>query len=130
MNPGRQWSDRLRIWAEQFPKHYYREIGSLPVSGFPTMEHLPFDQARSGSFAPMPDGSQWGRKWEYGWFRTELTVPDSLAGQRVVFTLQMAPEMLVWVNGVEAGAIDKQHRFITLSRCAEPGTSYEILAEC
>ncbi len=130
MKIGRQWSDRLRIWAEEFPKHYYREIGSLPVCGFTTMEQLSFEQARQGSFAPAREGSRWGRKWEYGWFRTTLTVPEALAGQRLVFTLRMAEEMLVWVNGVEAGAIDKQHRFITLSRCAQPGTHYEIFAEC
>ena len=130
MNIGRQWTDRLKIWAEQFPKHYFVKQAVLPVSYFTTMDHLPFDEAADGPFRPAPVGTKWGAKWEYGWFRTALTIPEELDGQRVVFTLNTAEEMLVWVNGQEAGAIDKKHRFITLSRSAKAGDIYEIIAEC
>ena len=130
MNIGSQWNDRLKIWAEQFPKYYYRKAAALPVSYFTTMEHIPVEQAAQGHYAPAPVGMQWGRKWEYGWFRTQLVIPDDLAGKRVVFTLNTAEEMLVWVNGREAGAIDRKHRFITLSRAAKAGDPYEIYAEC
>ncbi len=130
MNIGRQWEDRLRIWSEQFHKHYYQKTAALSLSYFTTMDHLTMEQAAMGAFAPVPLGIKWGKKWEYGWFRTSLTIPEELEGKRVVFTLNTAEEMLVWVNGVEAGAIDKKHRFITLSRCAKAGTTYEILAEC
>ncbi len=128
MNIGRQWEDRLRIWAEQFPKHYYRETAPLPLSYFTTMDHLRFDDAVKGQYIPAP--STWGKKWEYAWFRTSIVIPPQLEGQRVVFTLGCAEEMLIWVNGVETGAIDKKHRFITLSRCARAGDTYEIYAEC
>ena len=128
MNIGRQWEDRLRIWAEQFPKHYYRETVPLTLSYFTTMDHLRFDEAVKGQYIPAP--STWGKKWEYAWFRTTIVIPPQLEGQRVVFTLGCAEEMLVWVNGVETGAIDKKHRFITLSRCARAGDTYEIYAEC
>ena len=130
MNIGRQWNDRLRIWAEQFPKHYYRKYAPVPVSYFTTMEHLPFEQAAEGPFVPAPVGTKWGKKWEYGWFRTQIVIPRELEGERVVFTLNTAEEMLVWVNGAEAGAIDKKHRFITLTRSAIGGTVYDIYAEC
>lgn len=130
MNIGRQWTDRLRIWAEQFPKHYFVKQGQLSVSYFTTMDHLPFDEAVDGPYIPAPVGTKWGKKWEYGWFRTELTVAEALEGKRLVFTLNTAEEMLVWVNGQEAGAIDKKHRFITLSRSAKAGDHYEIIAEC
>ena len=130
MNIGRQWNDRLRIWAEQFPKHYYRKYAPVSVSYFTTMEHLPFEQAAEGPFVPAPVGTKWGKKWEYGWFRTQIVIPRELEGERVVFTLNTAEEMLVWVNGAEAGAIDKKHRFITLTRSAIGGTIYDIYAEC
>lgn len=130
MSIGRQWEDRLRIWAEQFPKHYFRAFQELSLSWFATMEHLTLEQAMQGSYAPAPVGMRWGRKWEYGWFRTAVVIPRELAGKRVVFTLNTAPEMLVWVNGQEVGAIDKQHRYITLSRSAQAGAVYEIYAEC
>ena len=130
MNIGRQWTDRLRIWAEQFPKHYYREVAPIDVSFFTTMDHLPYEEALNGQFVPAPVGTKWGKKWEYGWFRGQITIPEELEGKRVVFTLNTAEEMLVWVNGQESGAIDKKHRFITLTRSAKAGTVYEIVAEC
>ncbi len=130
MNIGRQWEDRLRIWAEQFPKHYYRPEGMLPVEYFTTMQSLSYEKALQGEFVPIFPGDKWGKKWEYAWVRTCVTIPEKLTGERVVFTLNTAEEMLVWVNGGEAGAIDKQHKFITLSRCAKAGDRFEILAEC
>ena len=130
MNIGRQWSDRLRMWAEAFPHFYYRETAPIELSFFTTMEHLPYDQALCGTFVPAPVGTQWGKKWEYGWFRGQIVIPEALEGKRVVFTLNSAEEMLVWVNGQESGAIDKKHRFITLTRCAKAGTVYDIVAEC
>ena len=130
MDIGRQWGDRLRIWAEQFPKHYYRACGTLDMEYFTTMDRLPFEDAARGEFISAPAGMRWGRKWEYGWFRTSLTVPEELDGKRVAVALNMAEEMLVWVNGAEAGSIDKQHRILTLSRWARAGERYEIMAEC
>ena len=130
MDIGRQWGDRLRIWAEQFPKHYHRAFGTLNMEYFTTMDRLSFEEAARGSFAPAPVGMRWGRKWEYGWFRTSFTVPEELDGKRVAIALNTAEEMLVWVNGAEAGSIDKQHRTVTLSRHARAGERYEIMAEC
>ena len=130
MNIGRQWSDRLKIWAAQFPKHYFVKAGTLSMSYFTTMSHLSLEDACAQTFYPAPKGTKWGSKWEYGWFRTALTVPEALHGKRLVISLNTAEEMLVWVNGQEAGAIDKKHRFITLSRCAKAGDTYEIIAEC
>ena len=130
MNIGRQWSDRLKIWQEAFEKHYFRPWGSCDLSFCCVMDHLTPEEALRLPFSPAPVGTKWGKKWEYGWFRTGITIPEALKGKRVVFTLGAGEEMLVWVNGIEAGAIDKQHKFITLTRCAQGGETYEILAEC
>ena len=127
---GRQWEDRLRIWSEQFEKQYFRKYRSLAVEYFSTLERLPLARAEAEAFVPAPVGMKWGKKWEYGWFRTAFTVPEELGGQRLVLTLGAAPEMLVFVNGEAAGSIDKQHRYITLARQAKAGTTYRILAEC
>ena len=46
-----------------------------------------------------------------------------------MLTLGVAPEMLVFVNGKEAGSIDKQHFYINLTDCAKPGETFEIYTE-
>lgn len=127
---GRQWADRLRIWSEQFDKCFCRKYQALETEYFTTMDQLPLSKAEAGPFAPAPVGTKWGKKWEYGWFRTEFTVPEELAGQRLVLVLATAPEMLVFVNGEEAGSIDRQHHFLPLTNCAKPGERYRITAEC
>lgn len=130
MNIGRQWTDRLRIWSEQFEKHYVTRHSALAVSFLTTMEHLPFETAKQMPFHPAHAGMRWGKKWEYGWFHTAFTVPEGLAGQRLVLFLKVGEEMLVWVNGEERGAIDKKHGYITLSRSAKAGEGFDIYAEC
>ena len=128
MNIGRQWEDRLRIWAEQFEKHYVKKAALLELTGFTTMDHLRFDDAVKGQYLPVP--AAWGKKWEYGWFFTAFTVPRELEGKRLVLHLGCGEEMLVWVNGTESGAIDKKHKYITLTRSAKALETYEIYAEC
>ena len=130
MNIGRQWEDRLRIWGEQFEKHYARKAAELEVSTFTTMEHLPFETAVQGPYSPAANGMKWGAKWEYGWFHTSFCVPEALAGERLILCLNVGEEMLVWVNGEETGSIDKKHRHLTLTRCARAGERFEIYAEC
>lgn len=130
MNIGRQWEDRLRIWSEQFEKHYFTAYASLALSCFTTMDQLAFDEAVKGRFVPVPAGTRWGKKWEYGWFHTRAVIPEALEGKRAVFTLGAGEEMLVWVNGREAGSIDRQHKYITLSPSARAGDVYDVYAEC
>ena len=127
---GRQWSDRLKIWSEQFDKVFCRKTQSLDVEFFPTMEQMPLAQAEKGPFRPAPVGMKWGKKWEYGWFRTRFTLPEALAGKPLVLVLGTGPEMLVFVNGEVAGSIDKQHHYLPLTREAKPGATYSIYAEC
>ena len=130
MNIGRQWEDRLRIWDEAFQKHFVPERAPLAVSFFTTMEHLPFDKAVQGSFSPANTGMRWGQKWEYGWFHTTFTVPASMEGQRLAAFLRFGKEMLVWVNGTEIGSIDNKHKYVTLTRCAKAGETFDLYAEC
>lgn len=129
MTLGRQWDSRLRIWDDAFLGQFYQPVGEIAVQGFTTMSQLSLTQAKEETYRDFPVGEKWGKKWEYGWFRGSVTIPEAAAGQRIVMTLGVAPEMLVFVNGKEAGSIDKQHFYITLTDCAQAGAVYEIYAE-
>ena len=129
MQIGRQWEDRLRLWAEQFPKHYAAPVDTVAAEYFTTMDHLTFAQAAAGAYRPVRMGMKWGAKWEYGWFRASVTVPEELAGQRLVLYPRWGQEMLVWVNGQERCSVDWKHHYIPLTRCAEAGERFDIVAE-
>lgn len=130
MKIGRQWDERLKMWDEAFGRNLYTRLGEITLSGFTTMEQLNLEQAAQQRFRPFPRGTKWGRKWEYGWFRASVTMPGDAAGKRVLLHLGAGPEMLVYVNGVETGSIDRQHAAVELTACAVSGESFEIYAEC
>lgn len=58
-----------------------------------------------------------------------MTLPEAAAGKRVMLHIGAGPEMLVFVNGREAGSIDKQHALVELTDRAVPGQHFEIYAE-
>lgn len=129
MGLGRQWEERLKIWDEAFAQNFYHELGKPDVAGFTTMEHLGLQEAAAGTYLPFPEGTAWGRKWEYGWFRCSVTLPQEAEGKIVVLHLGVSPEMLLYVNGEEAGSIDRRHAFVQLTACAAAGQRFEIYAE-
>lgn len=129
MKLGRQWDERLKIWDEAFGANLYKPLGEIELSGFTAGEQLTPEQAGEQPFRPFPKGTLWGEKWEYGWFRAEVTLPDEAEDKRIMLHIGAGPEMLVFVNGREAGSIDKQHALVELTDRGVPGRRFEIYAE-
>ena len=124
-----EWEKRIALWMDELPRYFYRPLEEMEMQGFTTMDALSPEQAARGVFAPMAAGQPWGAKWEYGWFRGSAVVPECAQGERVVLCPDVGGESLVWINGRTAGAKDKFHTAITLTRDAEPGTRYDVLIE-
>jgi alpha-mannosidase len=124
-----EWRHRLDVWRAELPRHFYRPLGSIELQGFVTLEQLTPEEAAAHDFAPMPAGTAWGAKWEYGWFKGELELPAEAEGQRIVLAVDPGSESIIFVNGRAAGARDRQHTEITLAESGVPGTRYEILVE-
>ena len=129
MSLNTEWRHRLDVWRKELPNHLYRELGALVLEGFTTLEQLSADQAARGPFRPMPEGAPWGAKWEYGWFRGEITLPQTALGKRIALKVDVGAESLVYINGQAAGAKDRQHHEITLVMSGVPGAKYQILLE-
>lgn len=124
-----EWQHRIERWQRVLWDICYRPLGSIDLDGFTTKDQLTAQQAASGAFQPMPVGTPWGAKWEYGWFRGSLTLPKDARGKRIVLRLQPGGESLVWINGTVSGSIGWAHKEITLSTHAVPGETYAILIE-
>ena len=124
-----EWLDRFGRWRDELPRHFYRPLGAVEMTGFVTDAQLTPDEALSREFAPMPTGTAWGAKWEYGWFKGEFVLPAEAAGERIVLVVEPGGESIIFVNGVAAGAKDRRHKEITLTRSGVPATRYEFLLE-
>ncbi len=129
MKLGRQWEERLKIWDEAFLPNIYRPLGTVELEGFTTREQLCPEQAAKRERQAFPRGRTWGAKWEYGWFHARLTLPRAAEGERILLHLAPGPEMLVYVDGREAGSIDAKHDFVELTPRAQAGQVFEIWAE-
>jgi alpha-mannosidase len=116
-----EWRNRLARWREELPRQFYRPLGEVALSGYATMAQLTPEEALEGEFAPMPAGTPWGAKWEYAWFAGRMELPQEAAGRRIVLRVDVGGECAVMVDGMAAGAMDREHREITLAVAGVPG---------
>lgn len=124
-----EWEHRIKRWEDALWKGCYKPFADVNLEGFVTSLQLTAEQAAAGTFEPMPQGTPWGGKWEYGWFRTTVTLPAAVKGKRVAIRLEPGGESLVWINGKVMGSIGWAHKEITLTRKAAGGETFEILLE-
>jgi alpha-mannosidase len=135
MSLTKEWINRITHWDNALWQICYEPLGTLELCGFVTLKQLSVEQVLNHKFHPMPVGTAWGAKWEYGWFKCDITLPENAAGRRIVLYMNPASkppedgECLVWVNGKVIGSYGWARREITLTRNGIPGTNFSILAE-
>lgn len=124
-----EWRERIDHWRKELRLHHFSSIGELTLSGFTTAEQLPVKKAARGRFKPVAPGSQWGKPWDYGWFKAELTIPREGKGRRLVLAWPGEDEAVIFINGKAAGARNWAHQYPTLALKAKPGERLRLLFE-
>ena len=127
LNP--EWRRRINNWMTVMPSMYFKPLGTVPFKGFVTKQHLTADQALKGHFTLMAPGTDWGGKWDYGWFKGSVRLPKDAAGERIALRVNVGGEAAIMLNGMNVGANDIGHKEITLTRKAKGGETFEILVE-
>lgn len=135
MSLTKEWQNRIAHWENALWQICYEPLATLELSGFVTQKQLSIEQALKQKFHPMPVGTAWGAKWEYGWFKCDISLPKKAAGRRIVLYMNPASkpsedgECLVWANGKVVGSYGWARREITLTRNGIPGAYFSILVE-
>jgi len=135
MSLTKEWLNRITHWDNALWQICYEPLAALELSGFATLKQLTAEQAVSHKFHPMPVGTAWGAKWQYGWFKTEVNLPEVAAGRRIVLFMNPAAkppddgECLVWANGKIIGSYGTARRYVTLTTNGITGAKYQILVE-
>ncbi|MBN1581520.1 MAG: alpha-mannosidase, partial [Anaerolineae bacterium] len=141
-----EWKRRVDNWRQELPNHVYRPLGPIALSGFVTKDQLTVDEAMQGEFQPFPDGTRWGAKWEYGWFKGQVTLPEEARGKRIVLDIDIGGESAVYINGTATGATRRRfrggggpwgrrfwqlmfNREILAAENGVPGEQYEVIVE-
>ncbi|RXZ80448.1 alpha-mannosidase [Paenibacillaceae bacterium] len=107
----------------------FTKIARIDFSGFVTMEHLSINELEGKSFQSIAPGQYWGENWMYSWFRSAISVPTEAEGKRLAAMLDFGSEATVYINDKVSGAMDLQHHHVTLTRSAQSGEQFEIVAE-
>lgn len=63
----------------------YKPVETFGFEGFFTFDRLSLEEASVHEKQVLPQGLEWGRKWEYRWFFTTITIPKCCEGKSVVF---------------------------------------------
>lgn len=136
-----EWKHRLDNWRQELFNHIYRPLGAIPLCGFVTKEQLTLAEAAQRSYEPFPVGTPWGAKWEYGWFKGQVTLPEAAKGERIVLLIDVGGESAVYVNGVAVGEANTRHpgmrrdhelalyHELLLALEGVPGAQYEVYVE-
>src|SRR4029078_7549924 len=130
-----EWRRRVEHWQKTIPQMLYRPLGTVALKAFFTHEQLTHRQAQSKRFRPIPPGTSWGSKWQYGWFAGTFTLPDEADGERIVMrsgaTRGVWPatggDTVVYVNGVAAGTEDWAHEHVPVTKKGKAGKTYQFL---
>jgi len=110
-------------------KRIYTAIAQIEFEGFETTDRLSHMEIGSSCFKTMQAGDRWGANWVYAWLRATVTVPQEAEGKRLIVLADFGSEATMYINGVVRGALDIQHDYVTLTRNAKAGETFEIVAE-
>ena len=132
-----EWEDRVACWADALKRDFYEPLGTIAMEGFTTFDRLDPADAENGPFLPMPEGTGWGRRWEYCWMRGEITPDRRAEGQRIVLNLNPGGEATIYLDGQvfgtrRAGGIREKHHYICdqwITLSGKPGRRYRLLLE-
>lgn len=132
-----EYRDRITHWIRTLKEDFYTPIAPLEWGVFQTHRQLNLKEAERESFSAAAPGYTWGHTYEYGWFRTQIQVPEWAKGMRIVVDLRPDGESTVFVNGKPFGTyradwVKQKHHYIednTLVQRAQGGECFEIYIE-
>jgi alpha-mannosidase len=130
MSLSLEWRHRIMAWRQELTQHFIQPLGTIALeAAFTKDQYQAADALTTLSFAPINPGEAWGAKWEYGWFRGALTLPEAASGKMIAVMMDVGGEAAVYVDGDFAGAFDNEHKAILISDVGQPGRTYQIVLE-
>ena len=125
-----EWKHRVMAWRHELSQNLYQAVSPIALQAAFTRSQYRLEEAlRLLTFEEISAETAWGAKWEYGWFKSVVTLPEAVSGQMILVMPDVGAEAVVYVNGDYAGAIDEYHKGIMLTESAETGASYELVLE-
>ncbi|MFN2303399.1 MAG: alpha-mannosidase [Anaerolineales bacterium] len=125
-----EWQHRIMDWRHELSQTLYQVVSPMSLNAAFTKRQLRLAEAlKTLSFEPVMPETVWGAKWEYGWFTSEIILPEIVAGQMILAMPDVGADAVVYINGDYAGAIDEHHKGIILKDLAVAGGKFNLVLE-
>lgn len=132
-----EWSERIDHWIRTLKDDFYAPLGELHFKACFTDRQIPEEEAVKMADKPVEPGFVWGREYEYGWFVTSFTLPESARGKRIVLHLDPGGESTLFLNGEPFGTyrapgMDEPHHYFvdnTITQSARGGEVFHFAME-
>ncbi len=127
MSLTKEWINRITHWDTTLWQLCYEPLAIIELDGFVTRKQFTAAEALKHIFHPMPVGTAWGAKWEYGWFKCDVSLPEKAAGRRIVLFMNPAAippepgERLNWADGKVISSYGWARRDNKLTHYGIPG---------
>ena len=130
-------SGQLNHVIDALAADLYHPLGEIHFAGFLSPGDLTLLEAQAHSREPWPEGTKWGKPWDYAWMFASFTVPFEARGERIVMDLNPGGEATLFVNEKAFGArradrLANPHQYIgdlTVCQKAEGGESVSVAME-
>ena len=133
----KRMADKLSCLYWLYRPFAEKKQATLDAVMFETMEH--FTAPPQEDYSEIKKGRTWGGEYVYGWFKTEYTVPEELAGQ-AIYLIQCTGgvESIIFIDGKPVGEFDNNftyreearlHRRFLLTDNAVSGKRFDIVLE-
>ncbi|KAJ3367788.1 Alpha-mannosidase 2C1 [Kappamyces sp. JEL0680] len=112
-----------------------QESVKLAKYSVPGLERISFSEAMKGNYLDTSVGVSLGPTWSTHWFRVDITVPASFAGQRVTLIFDSNSEAMIWSEkgetlcGLTGGSGDTRHVDFDLLEKAQGGEKIRLWIE-
>ena len=108
----------------------YGATAAVQVGVFQCADPMAYGEAVGQAFVPVEVGFRFGPKWSTAWFHVTGAVPAEMAGEVVVLRFKSETEALVYVGGVPAQGMERNHDDFVLARSAKGGEKVDLFIEC
>ena len=92
-------AEQLNHVIDALAADLYHPIGDIQLSGFLASGDLNLREAQAHPREPWPEGTVWGKPWDYAWMFGRFTVPGEARGERIVMSLNPGGEATLFVDG-------------------------------
>ncbi|MBF8436331.1 alpha-mannosidase [Halanaerobiaceae bacterium Z-7014] len=106
--------DKIEQRLNWLQAYFYNTIEILNTEIAESADYIDRSEIHQLEFEEIEQGENWGSEWSSAWFRAEYELADNISDRDLFLAADLGGESIVYIDGLAAGAIDREHNEIPL----------------